>query len=88
MTNGLLSFRYFAFAASDAGRVPANMSSILLMKAMVTNDLIIIFKFGSFINVNISAKTVTIELVVCIKESSMLINLPFTRTVMEFYLFR
>ena len=59
------------FAKTDSGRELAKVSSILDMKATVTNDLIIIFKSGSLVKVNTRANIVIIDEVLCKKLSRM-----------------
>ena len=81
-------FNSLAFAESAGGRDPANMSSILLIKAMVAKDFMIIFKFGSLMKVKIRANTVKMELNDCIPDSKIFIKRPLTLGEFIFNLFK
>lgn len=81
-------FNSLALAASAGGRDPANMSSILLIKAMVAKDLMIIFRFGSLMNVNIRANTVKMELNDYMPDSKIFIKRPLILGEFEFNLFK
>ena len=73
---GLFSLMSSALALIEGGSVPANASSIETINATVTNDLIIMAKLCSLVNVKIRAQIVTIELIDCMNASKMFIRRP------------
>lgn len=69
-------FISFALRMADMGSELTNTLSIFDMKHRVAYDFMIIFRLGSFVNVNSKAMRLKIGLTSCIDDSRMLMSLP------------
>ena len=81
-------FKDFILVIADYGNVLAIWLSIIEIKPSVAYDLITIFKLGSLEKVNIKAIKLTRGLTSYIEQIRMLTNLPFSRDLLPFDLFR